>query len=221
MRVRARRRAAERAAARAGTALGVARAQAARTSVERADATAALEGALAELTDLDAVWVRLLAVADEADRTVAAAVKADAGAAAARAVERATSATAEQEGARCGGEHAAAVLAAAEADEQLRLIEGRVGAPELVIDLPGAEHAVAALDRVADVLAQRAAALADAVAEGQQSVSDAEQAVGAARALHEGATSAQTLTVDALHRAELALRQPPGRAPTSWWAHTR
>jgi len=218
-RIRGRRRAAERAAARAETAVGVARAHASRTSVERADATAALGGAVDELRDVDSVCERLREAADAAERAVATGVAADAAVAGVRARHRDQLSAAEQEGARCRAEFAAAVLAVAEADEQLRLIEGRVAAPELVIDLTGAERAVHALDRVADALAKRAATLADAMAEGRQGTDEAAQVVDAARARHEAAMSAQTQTVDALHRTELALAAARARAHELVGAH--
>jgi chromosome segregation protein len=211
-RVRAGRRAAERAAAHAATALGVARAQAERTSVERADATAALDGARAELTDLVGAWARLRDAADAADRAVEDAVAAGGACVAACAAEHDAFAIVELAGARCHAEHAAAALAAAEADEQLRLIEGRVGAPELVINLAGAEHAVSVLDRVGDALAVRAARLGDALEDNQHEVVDAEQTVGAARARHETATATKSGAVDALHGAELALAAAQARA---------
>ncbi len=211
-RVRAGRRAAERAAANAATALGVARAQAERTSVERADATAALDGARAELTDLVGAWARLRDAADAADRAVEDAVAAGGACVAACAAEHDAFAVVELAGARCHAEHAAAALAAAEADERLRLIEGRVGAPEQVINLAGAEHAVSVLDRVGDALAVRAARLGDALDDNQHQVGDAEQTVGAARARHETATATKSGAVDALHGAELALAAAQARA---------
>jgi chromosome segregation protein len=211
-RVRVRRRAAERAAAHAATALGVARAQAERMSVERADATAALDAARAELTDLDGAWARLLDAADVADRAVEDAIMAGSACAAACAAERDAFAVVELAGARCHAELAAAALAAAEADERLRLIVGRVGAPEPVIDLAGAEQAVSVLDRVGDALAEQAARLGDALDDNQHEVGDAEQTVGAARARHEDAMAMQSGAVDALHGAELALAAAQARA---------
>jgi chromosome segregation protein len=181
-------------------------------SVERADATAALDAARAELTDLDGAWARLLDAADVADRAVEDAIMAGSACAAACAAERDAFAVVELAGARCHAELAAAALAAAEADERLRLIVGRVGAPEPVIDLAGAEQAVSVLDRVGDALAEQAARLGDALDDNQHEVGDAEQTVGAARARHEDAMAMQSGAVDALHGAELALAAAQARA---------
>jgi chromosome segregation protein len=211
-RVRVRRRAAERAAARAETALGVARAQAARTSIERADATAAFETAVRELAALDASRDHQSHAAAAAEHAVADAVAAQAAADADHAAARDACADAEQTAARAQAELGAAVLGAAEADEQLRLIEARVTAPGLVTDLDGAHAAVRALDRVAGVLARRAAGLAASLSDGERLVGQAEQALQATRAAQEAAAAGHIQAVDALHRAELALAAATARA---------
>jgi len=210
--IRARHRAAERAAARAETALGVARAQAARTSIERADATAAFETAVRELAALDASRDHLLHAVAAVERAVSDAAVAQAAADADHAAARDACADAEQTAARGQAELGAAVLAAAEADEQLRLIDGRATAPGLVIDLDGAYAAVRALDRVAEVLARRAAGLAASLSECERLVSQAEQALQAARAAQATAAASHIQAVDALHRAELALAAATARA---------
>jgi len=216
---RARRRAAERAAARAESALGVARAQAARTGAERADATAAFGAAVAELADLDASLERALTGAAEAEQAAAAAAAAHAGLEAEHAAARDGGVEAEQRAARCRAELAAAVLAAAEAAEQQRLIEHRAAAPEPVLDLAGAEAAGRALDRVADALGGRAAGLTETLSEGERQVGAAERDLGAARAARELAATGHTHALDALHRAELALAAATARAHELVGAH--
>ncbi len=211
-RVRARRRAAERAAARAETALEVARAHAARTSVERADAIGAFEAAEAELADLEASRARVLREAAAAEQGLARATEAQAAFAADAAAAREAFAGTEQHVARCRADLAAALLAAAEAAEQLRLIDARVAAPELVLDVAGAEAALRALDRVAAGLAGRAAGLTEAMSDGELQAAAAEQALGAARGALETAAADQTQALDALHRAELALAAAAARA---------
>jgi len=211
-RVRARRRAAERAAVRAETALGVARARAARTSVERADAVGAFEVAEAELADLEASRARVLHEAGEAAQDLTRATEAQTVLDADDATAREAYAGTEQHAVRCRAELAAAVLAAAEAAEQLRLIDARAAAPELVVDGAGAESAMRALDRVAEALAGRAAGLTEAMSDGEHQIAAAEQALGAARGALETAAADQTQALDALHRAELALAAAAARA---------
>ncbi len=107
---------------------------------------------------------------------------------------------------------AAAAVAAAEADERLRIVEQRVAGPDAVPDLAGAERAVAVLERIASLLDRHATTLADDVAEGRAQVDAAEHALADARARHESAAAGHGQVVEALHRAELGLAAATARA---------
>jgi len=147
-----------------------------------------------------------------AEQGLARATEAQAAFAADGAAAREAFAGTEQHAARCRADLAAALLAAAEAAEQLRLIDARVAAPELVLDVAGGEAALRALDRVAAGLAGRAAGLTEAMSAGELQAAAAEQALGAARGALETAAADQTQALDALHRAELALAAAAARA---------
>ncbi len=214
-----RRRAAERAAARADAALGLARARSARAGLERDEATAAAAAVHDELGELVSDRERMAGEVARNAAEMEATAASEVASAATRDRLRPSVDDAAHALADAQAEVAAATVAAAEAGEYLRIIERRASAPQVAVDLGGAETAVAALEHIASLLGRRADGLAAEVDAGRVHVEAAEGVLADVRGRREAALTAHGQAVEALHRAELGVAAATARAVELVGAH--